>query len=167
MKVNVAAQNKILRYVQSYESRTLMFKEYSPKYPRETLVGASVDDLVHRVLYTTAFFPSYNLDTGSWETGSCRNRSSLDIWRHCKYFINDITIFQVMDSLWRKQELTKSQYCWYVKRRVFNSLEATYREIPFRDAETWHRHQNQADEYRMRFSTWGKLVDHSQEMENA
>lgn len=170
MTVNLNAQKKILAYVaaveadREYGTAPLLFNEFTTAYPKEFLQQASLDDLVHGVLYTTHFARSINSVRTSVETWPSRNRSSLDIWRHCKYFRPDITIFEVMDSLYRQQGKLKSQFCWQVMRRVFNSVEA------LKSTHVWVSsiicHASNPDEYKMRFSTWSRLVNHSQEVEN-
>jgi hypothetical protein len=96
---------------------------------------------------TTLIYNSYTK-----ETSAGRNRSSLDLWRHLKFYLPEITIYDVMHSLYNlmQDKPIHSQYCYTVQRRVFNCRESGY------TAPINYGIQSK-DEYGLLFSEWKNI----------
>lgn len=112
----------------------------------------SLDDLVIKVLKYAKLYNSFIIDKKDVDTGPGRNRSSLDIWRHVKYFRPDTTIFDVMHSLYnivdyKENGLYKiaSLYCNNIRRRVFCRSDTIYRNV---------YNETTSDEYGLTFKFW-------------
>lgn len=82
------------------------------------------------------------------ETRSSALRSSIDIWRHAKYYFPDISIFSVMNSIYRLTTVVRlyGQYCSVVRRRVFYAF-----------ADGFLAHTTYPDEYGMTLPQWEKV----------
>lgn len=137
-------EQQVLDYISHYDQTPLYFKSKSVN--KESISKLSINDLVMKVLSLTKRYSSYNLKTGAKETKINRRRSSLDIWRHCKYFQPDITIFQVMRSLYKLEPAINSNYCGFVYRRVFRITDNL---LPL-----YLRGHEVHDEYKLLFSSW-------------
>jgi hypothetical protein len=105
--------------------------------------------LVRIVLYMALRYSSYNPITDKYETGTGRNRSSLDIWRHIKSIYPDMDVFLIMEAIHAlaidHAEEIYGQYCSMVRRSVFNLTGP-------RDYMSWR-----CGEYKISFNTWRKL----------
>jgi hypothetical protein len=79
------------------------------------------ETLLLTVFTLTNLYASNNLKTGIKETTSGRRRSSIDVWRHAKFFKPEIEIFDVMRALWNleKMRVLHSIFCTDVNKRVF------------------------------------------------
>lgn len=80
----------------------------------------TTDDMVLFIIKYSRVLDSKNLSTGKIETSRGRHRSSFDIWRHIKYFREDITLFDVMRSIYKlfKERKIGADYCYTVRRIV-------------------------------------------------
>jgi len=78
----------------------------------------SLEELIKKVLKCTEKHSSINRK-GNFETCARSWRSSLDIYRHCLYYNKNITIFQVMASIYRIRTELIGQFCNDIQRRVF------------------------------------------------
>lgn len=134
--------------------------------PMENIsIGTPVDDLVLQVLELARSNSSFRLslpfdqifDTnfklinrkGYYsETFNGRSRSSLDIWRHIKYYLPEITLYDVMHSLYNIMQThpIMSQYCNTIRRRVFNAQNSYNRPTNYSASVT--------DEYGLKFPDW-------------
>lgn len=133
----------VQQYIQNYNRTPLKFKYYNAPENIE-LTETNVDKMVYRALVLSDVFPSENSD-GRLETEPKRNRSSLDIWRHVIYYYPEITIFQVMNSLFNLKTVGEigTIFCSQIMRRVF------YLNSPSGDSVN--------DEYGLNFSDWGDI----------
>lgn len=79
-----------------------------------------LEDLVPLVVKRTYISGSIN-KAGFKETDMAKNRSTIDIWRHVKFFKPETTIFQVMEILYKgiKKGLYYTVRCPDISRRVF------------------------------------------------
>lgn len=96
-----------------YNSKVLEIKQKDKK------IIDNLDSLVIWILDTSNYCKSFNVMSGKTETYCGKWRSSFDIWRHCKYYNEDISLENVMASLFRIQSLLVGHYCCTVDRRVF------------------------------------------------
>jgi hypothetical protein len=111
----------------------------------------SLDNLVLKCLDLSYKYYSYNIQKNYIETYPNKVRSSLDIWRHIKYYLPDTTIYEVMNSLYRLRSKLVGQYCFTVSRRVF---------ILFKYRESWGLcNQEQSDEYGLLFREWKDISE--------
>ena len=79
-------------------------------------------ELVENVLELTRKYRSFLWLDGkqdSFETSAGRWRSVADIWRHIIYFRPEVTIFEVMETIYAHQEQFVGHFCEDVMRRVF------------------------------------------------
>jgi hypothetical protein len=81
-----------------------------------------LDKLIPIIVRRTFFSCSINT-SGDVETKDRCSRSSLDLWRHVKYFFPEITIYSVMASLYRTQFNYRSIFCPDIHRRVFKNYD--------------------------------------------
>jgi len=66
----------------------------------------------------TYYYRSKNINNWT-ETGINKWRSSLDIWRHTKFYKPEVTIFEVMEALYNMSKYYVGHYCPDISRRVF------------------------------------------------
>jgi hypothetical protein len=113
-----------------------------------------VDLLVYKCLLTSINYCSVEIVDGvvsvEPETPPGKYRSSLDIWRHCKLFSPEITIFEVMDSMWNltQDSVISCHYCSVVHRTVFFPL-SRYGWMTGVAGSSFPTR-----EYKMEFSSW-------------
>lgn len=74
------------------------------------------DAILSLLSYTNAYASGIN---DNIETTPGRLRSVIDIWRHLKKYNPDLTIFEVMDSIYKDNSYLYSHYCGFIDRRVF------------------------------------------------
>lgn len=120
-----------------------------------------LQDLVLNVIFTASHMESYQMEEGR-PVYQCRpgaNRSALDIWRHCKYYLPDTTIFDVMRVLYRvtagtdpvDRDLT-TFICGDIDRRVFQICRDQSR-----NAGTQRFGMSERDEFGLLFSEWESI----------
>ena len=86
----------------------------------EKLKLLSLPELIVKILYLSKYFKSEN-KAGKIETSFNKNRSSLDIWRHVKYYLPEITIYDIMNELYKLNSFHfYTLLCPDIKRRVFH-----------------------------------------------
>lgn len=128
-------RNKVLGYINDKDTSPLVFvrgeivsfftyRELSTNLNLETRIEflrsiENLDNLVIEIIRTSENYFSKNTITGVIETMNNRRRSVLDIWRHVKYFKSEVTIFQVMEILFRLRDNFRYMFCRNVQRRVF------------------------------------------------
>jgi len=143
-------RKKIETYIGLYERSPLSFLRYAVgegvAVPMES-DGSDLDVLVMEILEKAMVCMSYN--GVRIETMSGRMRSSLDIWRHAKFVSPDVDILSIMESIHRLRDRIYGHYCTTVKRSVFR--------LPNNYGIALGRRSFYCREYRIRFSTWGKL----------
>jgi hypothetical protein len=105
------------------------------------------------ILVAKKYFSSRNTTTGHIETHPNKHRSVLDIWRHFKYFNPEITIFEVMDLMYKNKKYLPRQFCYAVRRRVFDfSVTRDFRYIS---------DDNHKDEFGLYFIDWNNIQKNS------
>ena len=109
----MANEEKVLDYIKNYNNDPLIFSTEV-----ELTQDLNSENLILECLKLTYNHGSLN-NKNVRETSSARYRSSLDIWRHVKYYQPEITIFEVMRTLYKNREVLIGQYCNFVHRRVF------------------------------------------------
>jgi hypothetical protein len=121
----------------------------------------SVEAMCKRMLQLTRSYPSFDEDTKELECSSGRNRSSLDVWRHIRYYYPQITIYDVMNALYNIDEENDGYYgffCGNIKRRIFK-MGVGHRTVENQD---WQRNfnrsgvfdRNNLDEYELFWNDW-------------
>ena len=131
-------QEKVLNYLGDKDLTTLRFNGGPHLRKIEDL-----DLLVFRVIGCTGKYASINTENKRIETHSNRWRSSIDIWRHVKYYKPEVTIFDVMNSLYNMRNRLRGQYCHLIYRRTFKTSRGGY-----------IYDQERGDEYNLSFDQW-------------
>lgn len=148
-------REKILAYINSQKNSPLVFgrRFFHPDLEKVELPNCdNTDQLVYNVLVMARTQSSWCMETSRSETCSGKMRSSLDIWRHICSIRDDVTIFDVMESLYRlanPMRRVSGHFCTVVRRGVFaaDSYPAWRTEpLNFRSGE-----------YGIWFSSWRKL----------
>lgn len=141
-----------LNNLEEYEKSSLRFSQSSNSLVIATMKPTSreVDYLVRKVLEFSSQWYSYNTREEEIETRPHARRSALDIWRHCKYYSRDITIFDVMASLYNQRSILCGQFCNQVERRVFRIKELVKGSPELRDVTT-------QDEFGLVFEQWKEI----------
>jgi hypothetical protein len=153
-------QSYILEYVLDSPGRNepLIFrKNYLGDGPiLELKKKQTLYDTVKQVLELAYNNASVNSKTKRMETSAGRLRSSFDIWRHVKSVKPDVSILEVMETLFTMKKILYFHYCGTVRRGVFRLLrrEELANERMVKLAET---RKMSAREYQNRFSEWKKL----------
>jgi hypothetical protein len=120
---------------------------------KEELENLPLDNLVYKCVFLTNDYYSINSETNEIETNPRKWRSSLDIWRHVKYFKPEINLVEVMDSLYKNRGNYVGQFCGNISKRVFKSAE-----IPECVINSYGLlYQNRIDEYNLIFNQWRKI----------
>jgi len=107
-------EDKVLGYIRSCEHGPLHFSEgHQP-------TGNSVRELVLSVLAAADNHASLT-DHNTTDTYPYKNRSSIDIWRHIISVTPDVTIFEVLRTLFEliRDKEVGSLKCPRIGRRVF------------------------------------------------
>lgn len=112
------------------------------KDTKVSLISTEIDDIIKEILRYTTAYASLNM-IGKIETHRARKRSSIDIWRHTKFYFPDISIFDIMNGIWEIRDSLQTNFCSTVQKRVFRLAET-----PIDYSE------NTRDEYRLLFKDW-------------
>ncbi len=145
-----ARREKIRSYLETQDCTPLVFKNphrNKEKAP-ELKYDGNLESFVKSILLLSDNYASYNSITGVMETRCGSKRSSLDIWRHAIYVDPRITIYDIMETLYKMHRDLVWNYCCNVRRLVFRLNQFYY----YNDDE-----HVLAREYMIRFSTWNKL----------
>lgn len=150
----IERQTRVSNYLTGKPKSPLMFaksginsEQFEDTIDRLTNLANNLDALIIECLNASKYYHSINCDNKQLETPYDKYRSSLDIWRHVKFFCQEVTIFDVMDSLWRQRENLYGQYCYVVRRRVFKTILNNNGWALVYDALA-------NDEYKLRFAAW-------------
>lgn len=109
-----------------------------------------LDEFILEILNWTEEVPSYESEKKDCEE-YCRegaNRSSGDIWRHAKAYKKNITIFKVMEVLFRIKHECTVQLCETIHKRVFSS-----------DGDNDDYDWGEPDEYGLNFGEWQHISE--------
>jgi hypothetical protein len=104
-----------LNYTDYYNSRFTPLSEEIEAF----LKDLPLDQLVLKCLDLSHDFYSQIKGMDSYQCTPNRKRSSFDLWRHCKVFIPDCTVYQVMDILFKNRDKISCWFCCTVEARVF------------------------------------------------
>ncbi len=148
-------RERIDSYLSRHETSPLEFKEiFSEREIKSDISDTqSLETLIERCLQLMEIACSYNTETGALETIDGKWRSSLDIWRHIKLFRPQVTIYQVMKTLWIIKSKLVGHYCPDIRRRVFK-LKETNLTCGLVYGTMYKR---QLDEYDVDFPDWDTL----------
>lgn len=153
--MNEENRKKVENYLNNMwvSTEPLIFEGYESRIEEFDPEKYSVEDMVERALELCKKYFSINSSSeeGNWETNPDRSRSSLDIWRHIKYYYPTITIFQVMNALYilgRERQEVGGLYCSDVGRRVFRLIRIE-EEGDWESTFHWS-----PDEYGLGFNDW-------------
>ena len=152
----MSIQQQVLDYINERNTTPLQFwklNEIKEEELTNIANSGNLDMLVFKCLECTNVYYSFNISTRNMETTSNRWRSSLDIWRHVKYFKSDVTIFQVMKSLWDIKENLVGHYCPDIQRRVFKDKISN----PY--GYYLACNDNIFDEYSLEWEDWEHILD--------
>lgn len=125
-------EEKVLKYInrKNRVKSTLIFKETGSNFyiKKGTLTSEfperKVDefkdlfDLIIKLFKLSKICASVNINTGRLETTAGRRRSVFDIWRHVKYYLPEITIFEIMREIFKNKESFIIGYCSTIRRIV-------------------------------------------------
>ncbi len=124
-------EEKVLKYIKRKRTTPLIFKEtgsrhYIPNYeimssyPEKKVEDYNdLFDLISELFILAKTCASVNINTDKMETSASRTRSVFDIWRHIKYYLPEITIFEVMREFYKNRNYLSWNYCTTVHRLVF------------------------------------------------
>ncbi len=137
--MNQVNRQKVLNYLSIVEDSNvpLYYENYESPVKEFDPAEFTIDEMVKRAIILSYSYASYNSETKEYETSKARRRSSLDIWRHIKYYYPNIEIFEVMHSLYRiynNKELA-GLFCPDVMRRVFRKI------APYENPNGWTNYQ--------------------------
>lgn len=110
----------------------------------------TLDSLVRLIIDLSALYCS-RYSNNILQCSAGRRRSAVDIWRHAIYVDSSITIFDIMESIYRIRDGLTGGYCGVVHRTVFR---------PRTDANHWSIYNPSSfvcREFGIKFSTWKKL----------
>jgi len=143
-------QEKVLEFISERDTTSLIFKKVVNEWEiiKINAEDLTLNEVVELVLDYSSEYSSYNLMSHSRETLSNKWRSSLDIYRHTKYFIPEVTIFDVMNSLYEIKDILVGHYCGDIKRRVFKLEKNTSYCSLHTDGTSYY------DEYGLTFENW-------------
>ena len=105
-----------------------------------------IEDLIVYVLNFMHRYNSISSSTGEIETYRNHDRSIIDIWRHLKFYLPELSIFDVMKNIHKVKGLV-GHYCPTVGRQVFN-LKSIRKMYDF---------YNGSNEFDVPFSEWKEL----------
>lgn len=137
-------RNKVLNYINTHRNDVLHFYITPGIYMENLSIELPLIEIILKILYLSEYCWSENTDNAI-ETLPRKWRSSLDIWRHVKYFRPDVTIFEVMECLWHHRDKFSGHYCNVICRRVFRLRCYGYLT------------KDQYDEYKICFKSWGSI----------
>jgi hypothetical protein len=127
-------------------------KEYDGFKTALKMEKADIETGVLTILSLSKALKSVN-SSGKLETMHDRWRSSLDIWRHYKFYEPEITIFDVMEAIHATRYELLTLYCMGIYRRVFRIR----RHETFRMEIYGRTHLDYKDEYGLKFIQWKGL----------
>lgn len=139
-------QQQVANYISDREQNILHWKIKNEV--NEKLSKLNLDDLIIQTVGLTSIYNSYN-EKNMRTCYDDRWRSSLDIWRHVKFYKPDVTIFQVMNSLFSLQDKLIGHYCEQIWRRVFRKKIGNSTSIL--------RGLRERDEYNLTFYEWENI----------
>lgn len=103
-------QDKVNAYLESDPNlkTSLIFLDMEKEIPNSKRF--SLEEWVTEILRLAEIYASIN-EGGEWETRSGAARSCIDIWRHLKYFKPEVSIFEVMEAMYKIRDQLGGQFC--------------------------------------------------------
>jgi hypothetical protein len=129
------------------------------KFTHEELKTLELDELVEATVDLTHYYDSHDL-FGKHETSHNRRRSSIGIWRHIIYLRPEVTLIEVMKSLYENIDKYRSLYCYDIQKRVWR-LKRNYKPDAGGDTAIFNRQT--CDEYGYILDEWGTVTQESDE----
>lgn len=123
--MNEENRKKVEAYLNSSKvesTSSLIFEGYTSNKEEFDSTKYSVEEMIDRTIELSREYVSINSETDGFETAKNRSRSSLDIWRHIKYYYPFITIFDVIATLYSMAAIKKEVcgiFCPDINRRIF------------------------------------------------
>jgi hypothetical protein len=156
--MNQVNRNKVEEYLVSENVDSiepLVFLDYKSPVNEFDPSKFTVDDMVVRALLLSKSHHSA-FENGEIESYKNRYRSCLDIWRHIKYYYPDISIFDVMHSLYSTYHIkTSGQFCCDVNRRTFKIELGTPPRTNYMSRDGMHIYCNRSfDEFGLDWEDW-------------
>ena len=139
-------QLKVMNFLEGSPQDHLVFK--GETNPAE-MSKLSLDNLTYKCISLTHTLHSLNPATGIIETRAGKWRSSLDIWRHVKFYKPEVTLLDVMSTIFNIQDKLIGHYCRDIHRRTFKK-EPCFPGWNNRDKDT-------EDEYDLEFYDWENI----------
>lgn len=149
--MNEKYRKSVSAYLHSKYCRTspLEFLDYESNGEIIDPSKYSVEQMVERCLELIEHHSSMDSETGIIETFPARARSSLDIWRHIKYYYPDVTIFDVMNAMYNIGEKLVGHICHDIGRRVF--------KLKANKSDWGLNYLDDEDEYGLTFHQWSDI----------
>lgn len=162
------AVDMVLKYIKKQDTSILEFKDVRLTYNGEAIQVEIINNIVlpaqsiklleskklilaiNEILSLSQKYASVIKDTKEVSCTGGRRRSSLDIWRHLFFFRDDISILDVMSSLYEYKDSSHvpyRRYCPTIMKRVFRF--PFDREFRYGDKEL--------DEYQLLFADWNEI----------
>lgn len=116
--MNRANREKVMKFLTTVDTSPLIFELYQSPNCEQNHKKFTVEDMVRRALRLSYYHKSCTLD-GEIVCQNDRWRSSLDIWRHIKFFYPHVEIFDVLNALYEIQNECGGQFCDLIGRRTF------------------------------------------------
>lgn len=146
----------VLRYINRRNKNSLIFCYFNgedlDKTTSSLIELLPLDLLILECLKLSLSYCSKDSVNDKIETEPNKYRSSLDIWRHVIYFNPEITIFDVMESLYENRGKLITHYCPDIKRRVF--------KLPRDHYFTSMNDEDCLDEYELTFYDWENINEY-------
>jgi hypothetical protein len=143
----------VKEYLHQNDTSPLFFGfQDSDTEPNQVDNTGDLDNLVYSIIRATRHNGSFD-EHGELDTEGNRSRSSIDIWRHVKSYRPDVTIFEVMRSMYAlsysEDRPLVGHWCSTVNRRVFRAKE---------DFPNWNLLvADQSDEYNLILDDWENI----------
>jgi hypothetical protein len=132
LAMNQLYRSQIENYLKSVAVKSVDDLYFCEDYYDEGIIDCSKQlKITGAISLTTAIYNCLELATKYYsyskpfdvETEMGAARSSLDIWRHIKTYNPDITISDVINTMYKMENLLVGHYCDGIRRRVFKLQE--------------------------------------------
>lgn len=136
---------QVFAYIRSKDSGDLSFFKDGGK--GNITLTDNVDANIVQLLKLSRNHGSYLVGTLAQETSAGRYRSSIDIWRHYRFYDPNIKIADILNGLYRlyQKDQLYTHYCSTVQRRVFKNMIG---------GRVMSANQQYQDEYGLKLAQW-------------
>ena len=141
-------KDKVLKFIENrVKIVPLLFKLKDETL--EKIGKLELDELILEVLKLTNDHRSYTDNVKiSLETTSGRWRSVYDIWRHVLYFNKEVSLLDVMASMYKNKDKYSGHYCPDIHRRVFKYIQNRGSAVD---------DDNYSDEFNLKLRDWCEI----------